>query len=324
MNANIRRLLHSLVAAFAVVSLGAQAQSPSAKPIRIVAPFAAGGGTDTVARTIAQKMSERGRPMMVDNRPSAGGIVAAEIVAKAAPDGYTLFVGDSGHFAINPNLYKDLSYDPVRDFAPVIEAVDTHLGLTVRGDFPAATLAEFIAQSKSRPKGLLYGSPGNGSPHHLAMELLRSLSNAKLVHVPYKGSAQAAPALLAGDIDALFAGPSSTMSLVKAGRLKILVLASQKRAHFLPNVPTIVESGYPDYEIHNTIGLLAPIGTSPEFIRSLNAAIIQVLQLPETTARLTDIGMEALGGTPEEFGRSIRRQIEQYARLVKISGAKQE
>lgn len=324
MGSSFRCSVQFLVAAVALLSFGVQAQAPSGKPIRIVAPFAAGGGTDSVARTIAQKMSERGRVMVVENRPSAGGIVAAEFVAKSPADGYTLFIGDSGHFAINPNLYKQLPYDPVRDFAPVIEVTDTHLCLTVRSDFPGTTLADFIAQSKSRPKGLMYGSPGNGSPHHLAMELLRSMSGANLVHVPYKGSAQATPALLAGDIDALFAGPSATMRLVKAGRLKIIALASQKRASFLPTVPTIVESGYPEYEIHNTIGLLAPTGTSSDFIRSLNQAIAQVLQLPDTTARFTDLGMEAIGGTPEEFGRSIRRQIEQYARLVKISGAKQE
>jgi len=317
-----RTMLPLIAAALAFLTAMAQAQTGAGRPIRVVAPFASGGGTDTVARTLAQKMSERGRLMIVENRPGANGIVAAEVVMKSPPDGYTLFIADSGHFAINPNLRQKLPYDPLRDFTPVIEAVDTHLCLTVGADFPGKSLADFVALSKSRPDGLMYGSPGNGSPHHLAMELLRVMSGAKLTHVPYKGSAQAVPGLLAGDVAALFAGTSSTLALVKAGRLRLLAVASEKRASFLPGVPTVAESGYPEYEVHNTIGLLAPAGTPADVVRGLNLGLVQVLKLPETIARLTDMGMDVVAGTPEQFGQSIRRQLEQYARLVKISGAK--
>jgi tripartite-type tricarboxylate transporter receptor subunit TctC len=168
----------------------------------------------------------------------------------------------------------------------------------------------------------MYGSAGNGSPHHLAMELLRVLSDAKLTHVPYKGSAPAVSALLAGDVEALFAGVSSTLALVKAGRLRLLAVASEKRASFLPGVPTVAESGYPEYEVHNTIGMLAPAATPPELVRGLNLGLAQVLRLPDIIARLADLGMDVVAGTPEQFGQSIRRQLEQYSRLVKISGAK--
>ena len=319
------RLLHwvpLLAAALAFPSAVAEAQTPSARPVRLIVPFASGGGTDTVARTLALKMSERGRLMIVENRPGGSGIAAAELVMKALPDGYTLFVADSGHFAINPNLHQKLPYDPLRDFAPVIEAVATHLCLTVGAAFPANSLAEFVAYSKSRPDGLMYGSAGNGSPHHLAMELLRVLSDARLTHVPYKGSAQTVPALLSGDVAALFAGVSSTLALVRAGRLRLLAVASEKRASFLPGVPTVAESGYPQYEFHNTIGMLAPAATPPDIIRGLNLGLAQVLRLPEIAARLADVGMDVVAGTPEQFGHSIRQQLEQDARLVSISGAK--
>jgi tripartite-type tricarboxylate transporter receptor subunit TctC len=317
-----RAMLPLLAAALAFAAAMAEAQTPAARPIRLIVPFASGGGTDTVARTLAQKMSERGRLVIVDNRPGASGIVAAELVMKSPADGYTLFAADSGHFAINPNLHQQLPYDPLRDFAPVIEVVATHLCLTVGAGFPGNSLADFVAVSKSRPGGLMYGSAGNGSPHHLAMELLRVLSGARLTHVPYKGSAQTVPALLAGDVDVLFAGVSSTLALVKAGRLRLLAAASEKRASFLPGLATVAESGYPEYEFHNTIGMLAPAATPPEVVRGLNLGMAQALRLPEVTARLADLGMDVVAGTPEQFGQSIRQQLEQDARLVKLSGAK--
>jgi tripartite-type tricarboxylate transporter receptor subunit TctC len=317
-----RAMAPLFAAAVALLAAVAQAQTPAARPIRMIVPFASGGGTDTVARTLAQKMSERGRAMIVDNRPGASGIVAAEIVMNAPADGYTLFVADSGHFAINPAMRKQLPYDPLRDFAPVIEAVASHLCLTVGAAFPGNSVADFVAVSKSRTDGLMYGTAGTGSPHHLAMELLRVLSEAKLTHVPYKGSAQAVPALLAGDVDAVFAGTSSTLALVKAGRLRLLAVASERRPSFLPGVPTVAESGYPEYEFRNTIGMLAPAATPPEVVRALNLGMAQALRLPDTTARLADLGMDVIAGTPEQFGLSIRQQLEQDARLVRISGAK--
>lgn len=321
MGVSIRAMVRLLAAALAFLAAGAEAQA-LAKPIRFVVPFAPGGGIDVLARTLTQKMSERGRPAIVDNRPGASGIVAVELVMKAPPDGFTLLVADSGHFAINPNIHPKLPYDPLRDFAPVVEAANTHLFLTVGAAFPGSSVADFVALSKSRPDGLLYGSSGNGSPHHLAMEMLRVTSGANVVHVPYKGVAQAVPALLAGDVVALFAGASSTLSHVKAGKLRMLAVVSEKRAGFLPNIPTVAESGYPACIIGNTIGILAPVATPAEIVRELNFALTQVLRLPEITARLADLGLDIAAGTPEQFGQSIRLQLEQYAKLVKISGAK--
>jgi len=217
-----RAIVRLMAAALAVLPWAAAAQAPAAKAIRLVVPYGAGGGVDVLARTTAQKLAERGRPAIVDNRPGASGIVAAEIVMKAPPDGLTLFLADTGHYAINPALRAQLPYEPLRDFAPVIEAVDTHLFLTAGAALPVTSVAEFVVLSKSRPGGLLCGSSGNGSPHHLAVELLRVLSGANLVHVPYKGSAQAVTALLAGDVAAIFAGSSSTLAHVKAGKLRLL------------------------------------------------------------------------------------------------------
>lgn len=312
-----------LALALACLAGVAAAQAPSAKPIRLVVPFGAGGGPDTIARLLANKLAEAlGQPAMVDNRPGAGGIAAAELVMKAAPDGTTLFVADSAHYAINPNLRANLPYDPLRDFAPVIEAVDTHLFLTVGVSLPVRSVAEFVALSMSSPGGLHYGSSGSGSPHHMAMELLRMMSEANLIHVPYKGVAQSVPALLSGDVAAVFAGPSSLLPLVKAGRLRLLAVASGRRATFVANVPTIAESGYPDFEIANTIGLLAPAGTPAESVRRLNENFAKVLRLPDVGKRLAELGLDVIAGTPEQFSRSIQQQIEKYAKLVKISNAK--
>jgi tripartite-type tricarboxylate transporter receptor subunit TctC len=307
---------------FAVLALGVGAQAPTGKPIRFVLPFGPGGGIDTLARIITMKMTDRGRPAIVDNRPGASGITAVELVVKSPADGYTLLVADSGHYGINPNIHPKLPYDTLRDLAPVIEAANTHLFLTVGSTFPGGSVAEFVTLSRARPEGFMYGSSGNGSPHHLAMEMLRVSSNANVVHVPYKGVAQAVPALLAGDVVALFAGASSTLAHVKAGKLRMLAVVSGNRAGFLPNIPTVAESGYPACVVDNTIGILAPVAMSADLVREHNLALAQVLRLPDITVRLADLGLDVVAGTPEQFAQSIRAQLEEYAKLVKISGAK--
>ena len=322
MGPSFRTTMQLMTVALAFFAAAAHAQPQAAKPIRLVVPFGPGGGIDVLARSLAQKMGERGRPALVENRAGASGIVGVELVMNAPADGFTLLVADSGHFAINPNIHPKLTYDPLRDFTPVVEAAKTHLILTVGAGFSGSSVAEFVAMSKSRPEGLLFGSSGNGSPHHLAMEMLRSTSGANLVHVPYKGVAQAVPALLAGDVVALFAGASSTLAHVKAGKLRMLAVVSEKRAGFLPNIPTVAESGFPTCIVENTIGILAPRATPAEAVRELNAFLTQVLKLPDITARLADLGLDIVAGTPEQFGLSIRQQLEQYAKLVKISGAK--
>jgi tripartite-type tricarboxylate transporter receptor subunit TctC len=308
----------ALVLAF--IALPAFAQT---KTIRIVVPFGAGGGPDALARMIQPRLSENiGMPVIVDNRPGAGGLIAADSVLKSPPDGTSLFLADTAHYGINPALRAPLPYDPLKDFAPVIEATSSELYITVGASVPANSLQEFVALAKSRPGGLHYGSSGSGSPHHLAMELLKLESGANLVHVPYKGVAQSVPAILSGDVAAIISGPAALLGHHKAGRVRMLAAINPQRWPGLPEVPTAAEAGFPGVKLDITIGLLAVAGTSAEMVRRLNEALAKGLREPEVSARLNELGLPVIAGTPEQFAQSIRRQLDSYGRLVRISGAK--
>jgi tripartite-type tricarboxylate transporter receptor subunit TctC len=309
-----------LCLALTLIALPAQAQ----KTLRLVVPFGAGGGPDVLARLIAPAMSESlGVPVVVDNRPGAGGIIAAEFVKQAAPDGMTLFVADSAHYGINPSLRANLPYDPQRDFVAVVELSNSMIYVTVGAQVPAKNVQELVALAKSRPEGLPYGSSGAGSVHHLSMELLKLESGANFVHVPFKGVAQSVPAALSGDVPVVLAGPASLLAHVRAGKLRMIAAVNPKRWSRMPDVPTMVESGYSQFAgLDVTIGLLAPAGTPPSTVRQLNQAGARAVRIPEVTAKLADLGLEVIGGTPDEFARSIQRQRESYGRLVKVSGAK--
>ena len=319
------RIITMTIAAVAAVLVGAgqaPAQTFPAKAIHFVVPYGSGGSPDVLSRVIAQKLSENvGQPVVVDNRPGAGGIIAAEVVAKAAPDGYTLFIADTGHVAINPSLYAKLPYDPIRDFSPVTLAVSTPLFLAATATLPIQTVKQLIDYAKSKP-GLPYGSSGNGSPHHLGVELFKLLTGVSMTHVPYKGVAQSVPALVAGDIAVLFAALPSLAPHVKSGKVRLLAVGTAKRTPIMPEVPTLAESGAPGFEIDADIGFLAPAGTAQEVVLKLNSEILKVIHTPEVKQRLAGLGIDVMGTTPEQYAEAIRAKIQKYGKLVKDAGAR--
>jgi tripartite-type tricarboxylate transporter receptor subunit TctC len=293
------------------------------KPVRLVVPFGAGGAPDVIARLMAPPISENlGAPVVVDNRPGATGIIAAEYVKGSPPDGTTLFVADSAHFAISPALRANLPYDPQKDFVPVIEVASSMIYIAVQAQNEAKSVQDLVALAKKRPEGLTYGSSGTGTPHHLAVELLKLQSGGNFVHVPFKGVQQSVPALLSGDVDIVVAGPASLLPHVRAGKVRMIAAVNPTRWSRMPEIPTIAESGFSQYGLDVTIGLLAPAGTAPGVVRRLNEGIANALRNPDLAGKANEIGLEMIAGTPEQFASSMARQREQYTKVVKASGAK--
>lgn len=314
--------LAALAGALLVLASQCAAQVFPSRPIRFVVPFGTGGSPDVIARVIGKKLGENlGQQVLVDNRPGASGIIAAELVAKAAADGHTLFVCSIHHLAINPALFPKLPYDPIRDFAPVTLAVTTPLFLTAGAALPVASVMELVGYAKSNP-GLPFGSSGNGSQHHLGMELFKLLTGVDLTHIPYKGVAQSVPAILSGDIALMLVALPSVLPHVRTGKVRLLAVAEAKRSLLMPDVPTIAESGVPGYEISPEIGFVAPAGTPKDVIAKLNREIVRVLKTPEIVQQLVPLGIDPVGSTPEHYADAIRRNMEKYAKLVKISGAR--
>ena len=298
------------------------AQGFPSRSIRFVVPYGAGGSPDVIARVLGQRLGENlGQQVVVDNRPGAGGIIAAEIVAKSPADGYTLFIADTGHVAINPSLYPKLPYDPLRDFTPVTLAVSTPLFMAVNAALQIGSVKQFIDYAKAKP-GVLYGSSGNGSSHHLGMELFRLLTGVNMTHVPYKGVAQSVPAVITGDVAVIFAALPSLAPHVKSGKIRLIAVGTAKRTPIMPDVPTVAESGAPGFEIDADIGFLAPTGTPREVVTKLNAEIVRVLGSPDITQRLAGLGIETVGTSPEHYADAIRAKIIKYGKLVKDSGAR--
>jgi len=298
------------------------AQNFPTKPIRFIVPFAGGGSPDVLARVVGKQVGEAlGQPVLVENKPGASGIIAAETVAKAPPDGYTIFVSSVPHLAINPHMFPKLPYDPLKDFAPISIGVSTQLFLVVNSSLPVRSIEEFITYAKAHP-GLTYGTPGTGSQHHLAMELFKQGAKIDLVHVPYKGVSQATTALLANEVTVILTSYPTIASHVKAGKLRLLAIAEGKRYARMPEVPTIAEAGLPGYRISTEIGFVAPSGTPKPVIEKLNSEIVKALKTPEIAQRLITLGMEPVGSTPEQYTESIRANYELYGKLVKISGAR--
>ena len=317
--------MNMTIAAVAVVLGGVghtSAQMFPSKTIHFVVPYGSGGSPDVMSRVLAQKLSENiGQPVVVDNRPGAGGIIAAEAVAKAAADGYTLFIADTGHVAINPSLYAKLPYDPIKDFTPVTLAVTTPLFLAATATLPIQTVKQLIDYANSKP-GLPYGSSGNGSPHHLGVELFKLLTGVKMTHVPYKGVAQSVPALVAGDVAVLFAALPSLSPHVRSGKVRLLAVGTAARTPLMPEVPTLAESGAPGFEIDADIGFLAPAGTPREVVQKLNSEILKVLHAPDVKQRLAGLGIDVAGSSPERYAEAIRAKIQRYGKLVKDAGAR--
>ncbi len=305
-------------ALFAAVSV--QAQTYPARPVRLIVPSTPGGSVDTLSRTIAAQLSEKwGQQVVVDNRPGAGGVIAADLTAKAPADGYTLLMFTST-LTVQPSLYKNLPYNLRTDFAPVSLVATTSNALVVNPATPVATVKEFVALAKSRPGKLSYGSGGAGTGTHMSMELLRSMADLQMTHVPYKGIAPALTDLMGGHIDCAFSTMTSAIQHIKSGRLKVLAVSTAKRSAALPGIPTVAESGIPGYDSTNAVGILAPAKTPRQTVARLNGEIDRILGMREVRERMSNLGTEPAGGAPEVFRTFIDSEIEKWARVVKASG----
>jgi len=306
-------------------SFAALAQDYPIKPIHLIVPFPPGGGNDTVARAIAQQVGpDLGQPVVIDNRPGAGGSVGAELAARAPADGYTLFLAGVGSHAVNPNLHRSLPYDPVRDFAPISLIASAPSVLVVNPAVPARTLAEFTAYARAHPGKLNYASNGNGSAAQLAAAMYETMADVRMVHVPYKGIAPAMTDLMSGEVQLMFGTIVALVPHIQAGKLRALAVTSRKRSSLLTGVPTLAESGLPDYEAGSWYGILAPAGTPREVIERLHGAIVKALRQPEVSSRLAAEGAELIGSTPEEFGAHIKAEIARVGRVVRAAGIRIE
>ena len=301
----------------------AAAQSYPAKPIRCVVPYPPGGPTDIIGRAIAQKLAESlGQPVIIDNRGGAAGTIGSEQVARAPADGYTLLWGTPGTHGIAPSIYPRLGYDPLKDFAHItLIALGTNL-LVVHPSVPAHSVKEFVALAKSRPGKLNFGSAGSGATSHMAGEMLKVMAGIDMLHVPFKGAAPAIVALMGGEIDMAILDTPPLLPQIRAGKLRVLAVASERRSRVLPQVPTIAESGMPGYHASSWHGLFAPAGTPREIVARLHTEVAQIVRLPDITERLFAQGVEPVANTPDQFTEFIKSEITRWARVVKASRAK--
>lgn len=315
-----------LTFALALLIGGAQtppawAQAYPSKPIKIVSPFAPGGFNDVLSRLVGQKMSEDfGQPVLVDNRPGANMIIGSGMVAKSAPDGYTLLMAAVPH-VINPSLYA-LPYDPVSSFTPIALITTVPSILVVHPSLPVTTVQELITYGKANPGKLFFGSVGTGSSYHMAGELFKTLTGVDMLHVPYKGSAPAMTDLLAGRFQVFFANSVSVIPHIRSGQLRALAVTSLKRSSILPELPTVSESGIPGFSASSWYGLLGPAGMPAEVVRKINAEINAITAAPDFKERLTKDGADPLRATPEEFAKVIRDDVQMWAKVVKERGIK--
>ena len=317
----------SLFVVLALISLCGTvvAQSYPTKPIRFIVGFAPGGATDIIARALAQKLSDAfGQQVVVDNRAGGGGTIAAMMAARAPADGYTMLMGTISTLATNVSTYKNLPYDPLRDFAPVTLAAATPYFVTVNAGLPTATLRDFIALAKAKPGQINFGTSGAGGGAHLSVELFRAMAGIDLVHIPYKGAALALTDVIAGQIQMSFSQPLIVLPHLKTGRVRALAITSAKRSTALLEFPTIAESGVPGYESSSWQGIVVPAGTPPAIIARLHAELVKGLRSRDIGERLAAEGTDPGGNSPAEFGAYIKREIEKWARVVKSAGIKTE
>ena len=305
--------------------LAQDAQSYPDKPIRIIVPFAPGGSSDVLARSLGQKLTEMwGQQILVDNRPGAGGNIGAAEAAHAEPDGYTLLLVDVGTITISPSIYSNLGYDPEKGFAPVtMVAVSPH-ALVVNPSVPVNSVEELVAYAKANPDTLNFASAGNGTAVHLAGEQFQQMTGTQWTHVPYKGGAAALIGIVGGEVDLTLNGLLATLPHIKSGKLKALAVAGSHRASAMPDLPTVSEAGVPGFQSGSWQGLLAPAGTPPNIVAKLNDAVVKVLNEPDMKQRLADQGAEVVANTPEEFAVFIRDDKAKWAKIVKDSGVKVE
>jgi tripartite-type tricarboxylate transporter receptor subunit TctC len=295
------------------------------KPVRLIVPFPPGGGTDILARVIGNKLSEvLGKPIVVENKPGAGGNIGVDLVAKAPPDGYTMVIGQTSNLAVNPTLYTDLPYDPQKDLAPITLVADAPLVMVVAANSPFKTIGDVIAAAKAKPEDVTFASPGSGTVAHLSGELLQKAANVKFQHIPYKGAAQALTDLMGGQVQTYMSSIPTALSQIKGGKLRALAVTSTKRVPELPDVPTVAESGFSGFESSTWFGLLVKAGTPEPIIKRLNTEVLRVLQTPDVREKIAAEGATVLGGTPDQFSAFLKDEIVKWGKVVKESGAKVE
>ena len=308
---------------FAAFAGAAHAQQYPVKPIRIIIAQAPGSATDVVSRIVGNKLSENlGQPIVIDARPGAGGTIGTEAAARAAPDGYTLIMGNNSSHGANAALYAKLPFDVVKDFAPIIYVASTPYVLGVHPSLPVKTVKELIAFAKARPGQLNYASAGNGSTHHLSGELLKTMAGIDMVHVPYKGTTPALSALLAGEVSVMFATVTGIQPHVKTGRARALAVTTASRSAMMQEMPTLAEAALPGFEMVSWFGLLGPAATPPAVVARLNTEMAKVLALADVRSALAAQGLEVNPGTPEQFAEYIRREVAKFTRIAKAANVR--
>lgn len=326
MNRTVKTMTALLAAALSAFAAGSvQAQAYPSKPIKIVIPFVAGGSSDIVGRAVGSKFQEiLGQPAIVENKPGANGSIAAEYVAKADPDGYTVLVGSIGVFSINTALFKDLRYNPLRDFAPITLAVTTPNALVTRPDLPVGSMKELVEFAKKNPGILSYCSSGTGSSDHLTGEVFKQGAGVTAVHVPYKGGAACQTDIMGRQIDISFQNLGAVTNYIKAGKMKALAVTATVRNPQIPNVPTAIEAGFPDLVVTSWQAAAAPAKTPRDVVLKLNDTMVRTLRSLEVRERMTQIGFDVVAGTPEEFGQFMKAEVERWTRVVERGGIKPE
>jgi tripartite-type tricarboxylate transporter receptor subunit TctC len=313
-------LLGSIISGL-LSAVPASAQTYPTKPIKLIVPWAPGGGIDNLGRVVGEKLGESlGQPIVIENRPGAASSVGTAFVAKAAPDGYTLILSNTTH-SINATLYRTLPYDSIKDFSPVIFMASSMGVLVVYPAFPANTVKDLVAMAKAKPGTINYGSAGNGSIQHLAGELFKSIAQIDLVHVPYKAGGTVVTDLLSGRVEVYFPPIAQIMPMIASGKLRPVAVTGLQRSPLMPDVPTVSEVGLQGFEVIDWYGIQAPAGTSPDIIAKLNSAVDTILNTPEMRERLRPRGYEISGGTPAKFGELIENDIRKWAGIIKASGA---
>lgn len=313
----------SLLFALCVVGDQAHAQTYPSKSIRLIVPFPPGGPADILSRAIGQKLTDSwGQQVVVDNRAGAGGTIGSDLAAKGTPDGYTLLMGFVGTHAINPSLYSSLPYDNVKSFEPVSLVATATIILVLHPSLPPKSVKELIALAKSKPGELTFGSPGNGTPQHLAGELFNTMAGVKMTHVPFKGAVPAINDLLGGRISLIFSSAPPALPHVATGKLRALAVTSGKRSSVSPDLPTVAESGLPGFEVINWYGVLAPARTPKTIVEKLNAEIAKIMKMPDVKERLSSVGIEAFSSTPAQFAAFMKEETAKWAKVVKFSGAR--
>jgi tripartite-type tricarboxylate transporter receptor subunit TctC len=310
------------IAAASLASSTAFAQAWPQKPIRLIVPFPAGGGTDIISREVANKVAGPGYSFVIDNKPGTGGNIGVDAAAKAPADGYTLVMGQTSNLAINPTLYPKLPYDPLKDLTPVSLVASSPLVIVASANSPFHTLADVVKEAKAHPGSINFASSGNGTVAHLAAESFQKVAGIKLTHIPYKGASQGATDVISGQVQLYVSSVPTLIGHIRSGKMRAIAVTSTKRVDDLPQVPTVAESGYKGFEAVTWFGILGPANLPKDVVAKLNADINKALKDPELAKKMDAQGADVLGGTPEQFAKLIRDDIARWGKVVKESGAK--